>query len=397
MSQPKIQPASATLTPAGEEVILPDSLQRIYPATTVVELVWSTSQQALFVSAPDWAEESHSQVLRINPHSMQVEAQIPLPVKGFGVALDDRRGRLYLTQGFNGSVAVVDTVTNQHIATIPLMAEVVFEQCYQQHGIGGERLAFLLRELARFGVSEGYPWKLRELIFDPHSERLFLPGLGLGIDSVLFVIDTRKGELEKVIEGFGYNVVGITLDEQGRRVFVSNMQGQLFTVDPDRLEIVSCLEVEVDQLLNMVYDPQQNRLFGVDQGIDRSDWRNNHLQREYPPRSSGHQVCVLDADSGAMLTCMPTDEVPIGLVRDSERELLYVANRKGIRVDKGQGTLTVFDTRDYRHLQTLPLWPHPNSLAFDDEKRTLFITVKNDETALKEGLPECVARLNLRG
>ncbi len=244
-------------------------------------------------------------------------------------------------------------------------------------------------------MSEGFPWKLRELVFDPRSERLFLPGLGLGIDSVLLVVDTRKGQLETIIHGFGYNVVGITLDETGRRVFVSNMQGQLFVVDPDSLAIVSRWEIEADQLLNMVYDPQQNRIFGVDQGIDRSDWRNNHLEREYVARSAGHQVFALNADNGDVIARMATDEVPIGLAWDGERQRLYVANRKGIRVDIGEGTLTVFDTARYCLLQTIPMAPHPNSLAFDEDKQCLFITVKNDETMIKAGLPECVARMQL--
>ncbi|MFB0944520.1 MAG: hypothetical protein QMB23_05075, partial [Candidatus Nanopelagicales bacterium] len=39
-------------------------------------------------------------------------------------------------------------------------------------------------------------------------------------------------------------------------------------------------EIEADQLLNLSYDPAQNRLFGVDQGIDRDDARNLHLERE---------------------------------------------------------------------------------------------------------------------
>ncbi|MTH46807.1 YncE family protein [Intestinirhabdus alba] len=367
----------------------------IFPAATVVELVYSASQRALFVSAPDWQDEMRSRVLRINPQTLAVEAEIPLTAKGFGVALDDRRGFLYLTQGFNGSVAVVDIAANRLVATIPLMEEVVLETRYRQEGIGGERLAFLLRELERFGVSEGYPWKLRELAFDARSGRLFLPGLGLGINSVLFVVDTRHRRLEKVIHGFGYNVVGIVLDDEGRRLFVSNMQGQLFVVDPDALAIVSRREVEVDQLLNMVYDPQQRRIFGVDQGIDRRDWRNNHLEREYAPRSDGHQVFVLDADSAEVIARMPTDEIPIGLRWDGDRQRLYVANRRGIRVDKGEGTLTVFDTRRYALLQRLPLAPHPNSLAFDADKRHLFVTVKNDETLLKQGLPECVARIRL--
>ncbi|MEN0615319.1 hypothetical protein [Klebsiella indica] len=370
-------------------------IQRIYPATTVVELVFSDAQQALFVSAPDWEDETQSRVLRINPQTLSVEAEIALPVKGFGVALDDKRGLLYLTQGFNGSVAVVDICKNRLIATIPLMEEVVFEQRYQQEGISGARLAFLMHELARFGVSEGYPWKLRELVFDPVTERLFLPGLGLGIDSVLFVIDTRERRLEKVLPGFRYNVVGITLDRQGRRVFVSNMQGQLFVVDPDTLSIVHCHEVAADQLLNMVYDRRQNRLFGVDQGIDRRDWRNNHLERDYISRSQGHEVFVLNADTAEIIAWMATDEIPIGLVWDDEQERLYVANRRGIRVDKGEGTLTVFDTRNYTRVQTLQISPHPNSLAFDTEKKYLFLTVKNDETLIRDKQPECVVRLRL--
>lgn len=370
-------------------------IERIYPATTVVELAWSESQQALFVSAPDWQDESQSRVLRINPQTFAVEAEIALEVKGFGVALDDVRGLLYLTQGFNGSVAMVDIAKNRLVATVPLMEEIAFEQLYQQEGISGERLAFLMRELARFGVSKGYPWKLRELVFDPLSERLFLPGLGLGINSVLFVVDTRQRRLEKIITGFGYNLVGITLDSEGRRLFVSNMQGQLFVVNPDTLAILGCHEVAVDQLLNMVYDPGQNRLIGVDQGIDRRDWRNNHLEREYLLRSPGHEVCFLNADSAEIIARMKTDEIPIGLAWDDERERLYVANRRGIRVDKGEGTLTIFDTGSYRLLQRLPLSPHPNSLAFDTEKKHLFITVKNDETLIRDKHPESVARIRI--
>lgn len=370
-------------------------IQRIYPAKTLVELAYSASQQALFVSSPDWEDEGQSSVLRVNPQTLAVEVAIPLQAKGFGVALDDCRGHLYLSQGFNGTVAVVNIAVNRLIATIPLMEEIAFHDLYQREGIVGVRQAFLLRELERFGVSEGFPWKLRELVFDPRSERLFLPGLGLGIDSVLFVVDTRKRELEKIMYGFGYNVVGITLDETRRRIFVSNMQGQLFVVDPDSLEIVSRQEIEVDQLLNMVYDPQQNRIFGVDQGIDRSDWRNNHLERNYIARSAGHQVFVLNADNGEVIARMATDEVPIGLAWDGERQRLYVANRKGIRVEKGEGTLTVFDTAKYCLLQTVPMAPHPNSLAFDGNRQSLFITIKNDETMIKAGLPECVARMSL--
>lgn len=178
-----------------------------------------------------------------------------------------------------------------------------------------------------------------------------------------FVIDTRQNQLEKTIPGFGYNAVGIALDEVRHRVFVSNMQGQLIVVDTQTLEILHTLEIEADQLLNLVYDAATNRLFGVDQGIDRDRWRDMHLGKSYERRSAGHRVFVLDADTGKTLAEMPTDEVPIGLRYDGERQRLYVTNRGGIRVDAGAGTLTIYDTAGYTLLETISLPPHPNSMA----------------------------------
>ncbi|EOA0966389.1 hypothetical protein ACSC75_004821, partial [Escherichia coli] len=94
---------------------------------------------------------------------------------------------------------------------------------------------------------------------------------------------------------------------------------------------------------------------------------------------------------------MPPALIPARMVANSrsEQERLYVANRRGIRVDKGEGTLAVFNTRNYTRVQTLQISPHPNSLAFDTEKKYLFLTVKNDETLIRDKQPECVARLRL--
>ncbi len=78
-----------------------------------------------------------------------------------------------------------------------------------------------------------------------------------------------------MITGFGYNAVGITLDEGPPGVRL-NMQGQVITLNADTLAITATHEVQADQLLNLVYDPASNRLLG-DQGIDRDDYRNHHL------------------------------------------------------------------------------------------------------------------------
>lgn len=199
---------------ADDAGIKPQDIKREALSSAVVEMAYSTSQQALFVSAPDWKEEARSRVLRLDPNTLAIKAEIPLQVKGFGVALNDVGNRLYLTQGFNGEVGVVDTTTNHALGSIKLLDKAVLEQAYKQAGISGKRLDFLLAELKKFKITEDYLYRIREIKYDAQSGRLFLPGLGFGVDSVLYVVDTKAGKLEKVIPGFGYNAVGITLDEK---------------------------------------------------------------------------------------------------------------------------------------------------------------------------------------
>ncbi|WP_283602637.1 YncE family protein [Serratia proteamaculans] len=380
---------------ARDNGIKPEDIKRQPLSSAVVEMAYSPSQQSLFVSAPDWKEEAKSRVLRLDPATLAVQAEIPLQVKGFGVALDDAGHRLYLTQGFNGSVGVVDTATNRALDSIPVTEKTMLEKTYKDAGISGKRLEFLLEELKRFKITEDYQYRIREAKYDAQTGRLFLPGLGFGVDSVLFVVDTKTKKLEKTIPGFGYNAVGITIDEKGRRVFVSNMQGQLITLNADTLAIASTQEIQADQLLNLVYDGKNNRLLGVDQGIDRDNYRNTHLGHDYAKRSSGHRVFALDADNGKVLASELTDEVPIGLLLDDRNQRIYVANRKGIRVDHGAGTLTVFDSKTLKRQQRVELPPHPNSLALDTHNNVLFVTVKNDGAGTKAGKPESVVRIQL--
>lgn len=384
---------SATALAQTDTVINAENIQRVPVAPALVELAWSAKQQAVFVTSPDWEDEKGSSVLRLDPKTLAIKATIPLAVKGFGVALDDSNNRLYLTEGFNGAVGVVDTASNQSLATIKLQDKVNLESAWRKTGMSGEQLDFMLAELKRFKITDDFMFKVREARFDAQTGRLFLPGLGYGVDSVLFVVDTRKQKLEKIIPGFGFYAVGIAIDEKGRRVYVSNMQGQLMTVNADTLELTSKKEIQADQLLNLVYDPQGNRVLGVDQGIDRDKYRNYHLKQTYARRSSGHRLFALNADNGNLLVSVETEEVPIGLLLDEKKQRVFVTNRNGVRVAKGEGTLSVFDADTLKPLQTLALPPHPNSLTLDGDTSTLYVTVKNDGESKKAGKAESIARI----
>ncbi|MGF2866743.1 hypothetical protein [Salmonella enterica] len=87
------------------------------------------------------------------------------------------------------------------------------------------------------------------------------------------------------------------------------------------------------------------QLIGVDQGIDHRYWQNNSLERGYVERSQGHEVFVLNADTAEIIVRMATDE--------------------------------------YKSADTTNS-PYTNNLAFDTEKKYLFLTVKNDETLIRD-------------
>ncbi|HVR54604.1 MAG TPA: hypothetical protein VMS38_33085 [Pseudorhodoferax sp.] len=391
-----IAPPPATHNAAAFSPIEAGQLLRRPFGTDLVELAYSARQNALFVAAPNWEDETRSRLLRLDPATLAVTGEVALTGKGFGVALDDTAGRIYLTQAFNGAISVVDIQAMQLVRQVPMMEKVDFAETFQRLAIPAHRTATLLPQLQRMKMAVDYPWRLREMVVDTQNERVFAPGLGLGLDSTLVVLNTRNLQAEKIIEGFGYNAVGIALDARRGRVFVSNMRGQVFVVDARTLQITATLEVEADQLLNMVYDPAGNRLIGVDQGIDRDKARLQHLGTEYQRRSAGHRVFVLDADTGATLANLPSAQVPIGLLFDGARQRLYVANRGGVRVKQGTGALTVYDMANYALLQTLALAPHPNSLALDDAGGQLFVSVKNDENNKQARQDESVVRIRLR-
>ena len=362
-------------------------------ADDVVELAYSPRQNAIFVSAPDWKDVQKSRVLRLDPETLEVQAEIPLHAQGFGVVLDDAADRLYLTQGFAGSVSVVDTANNQWLADVPVMEKINFAQVYEAQQFSPARTQHLLDYLARFKITDDYPYKTREIAVDQKNHRAFVPGLGMGIDSAVLVVDTRTHTLEKVLGGFGFYAVGIALDEKNGRVFVSNMQGQIVVLDAQTLRIIKTLEVQADQLLNLVYDAEHNRLFGVDQGIDRNAARNNHLERSYDNRSEGHRLFAIDAETGATLANLPTGQVPIALTLDAQNQRVFVTNRGGVREAKGNGSVSVFDVAQYQLLQTIDLPAHPNSMVFVPETNRLYVTVKNDGEGKKAGQAESVVRI----
>lgn len=352
-------------TQVASEKIRNTEVLRRQIAPNLYEIVYSAEQDAVFVASSGGRDltEQPSKILRLNPETLDVQAEIILKERGYGLTLDDGSGRLYV--GAAGVLTVIDIKTNQLIDAIKLADKV-------------KRINHDGKEVERF------PHSFRGSVVDPVNQRLYTPGQWFD-DSALYVVNTSSMKVERVLNGFGFLATGIALDADGNRLYVSNQQGQLFTVDTNTLA-VSKTEVESDQMLNLTFDRKRQRILATDQGADRVEDLRGKLGglTEYTKRSEGNRLVGFDANSGKLVTNLRTGEAPIAVQVDELRQRVYVTNR-------GAGMLTVFDGANDVLLQTVSLPQHPNSLALDPKRNAVFVTVKNSEA--ERGSTESVARI----
>lgn len=361
-------PASTSATAAATQQAVQPHVSRHALGKGLYELAYSERQNAVFVaSSGSFGEDAEaSRVLRLDPGTLEVQAEINLERKGFGVALDDEADRLYVGNTSDASITVIDTATNKVIDVVQLAEKVSVTDPDGK-------------------MQERYPHNFREMVIDKSNNHLYAPGLGFK-DSALYVVDTLNLTLEAVIPGLGFVVAGITLGAQPDTLYVSNLQGQLYTVDTRNLSIRDKAEVQGDQLLNLVLDGRRDRVLATDQGLVQIDgMRKNAGGLEYQNRSEGNQVVVIDPIDGSVLHNIPTGDGPVALLLDEPRDRLYVTNRES-------GTVTVYDSTSYALLHTVDLPTHPNSLTLNPQNGDVYVTIKNGPDDPK-GDNESVARL----
>nr|WP_253207256.1 YncE family protein [Verticiella sp. GG226] len=294
---------------------------------------------------------------------MAVQAEIVLDRKAFGINIDDAADRLYVGNTVDTSVTVVDIANNRQVGIVQLQEKTTGED----------------------GKSR-YTHDLRELVPDPANHRLYVSGHGE--KSVLFVVDTQKLEVVNTIEGLGGpKAPGLAFDADNNRVYASNLQGELLTIDPVKGDVVQRVKTSAEQPMNIVVDRAAKRLYVTDQGASLiRDYQIKSLPG-FESKHPGNRVVVFEADSGKEVASIETDEGPLGLLLDAPRKRLYVTNREA-------GTVTVFDSESHARLHTIEVPDHPNSLALDAANNVLYVTIKNGDKAEKTA-NESVARIAL--
>lgn len=359
-------PAALASAPTAASAPTTAPVQRQAVAKGLYELAYSPSQNAVFVaSSGGFGDDAGpAQVVRLDPATLAVQARIPLERKAFGVVLDDANHRLYVGNTVDTSVTVVDVAQNKPVGTVQLMEKVV----------------------GKDGQSH-YSHDLRELVVDAPNHRLYVTGHSQE-GSVLFVVDTQSLQLIDTIAGLGNaKAPGLALDAAGKRVYTSNLRGEVVTVGTDSGKVEQRFTISAEQPMNIALDPSGPRLFVTDQGLEMiRSYQGNSIEG-FVSRHPGKRVLVLDRRNGQELASIPTDAGPLGILLDAARKRLYVTNRQA-------GTVTAYDSDSYRQVGSWSVPTHPNSLALDAKNNVLYVSIKNGEADPK-GSEESVARIEL--
>ena len=359
-------PAAFAGEPTPSAAATDAAVQRAAVAQGLYELAYSPSQNAVFVaSSGGFGDDAGpAQVLRLDPTTLAVQQSIPLERKAFGVVLDDANNRLYVGNTVDTSVTVVDTAQNKQVGIVQLMEKVT----------------------APDGTSR-YSHDLRELVVDGAANRLYVTGHS-ETGSVLFVVDTTTLQVVDTIAGLGNaKAPGLALDAAAKRVYASNLLGELVTVGTDTGKVEQRFAISAEQPMNIALAEDGKRLFVTDQGLEMIRTYQGNSIEGFTSRHPGQRVLVLDRSTGRELASIATDAGPLGILLDSPRKRLYVTNRQG-------GTVTAYDSDTYQAVGRWAVGTHPNSLALDKANNVLYVSIKNGENDPK-GANESVARIAL--
>jgi DNA-binding beta-propeller fold protein YncE len=342
------------LLATSSALALPVQAQRLCSPTTshvqtvvgpgVYELAYSPRQDAVYAAMAGGFNDDAppSSLVQLDAATLQEQSRLLLPYRAFGLALDDQANRLYVGHSLQGRISVIDTQRNRRLHTVQL----------SQLRPDGKR----------------YEHDLRGLILDKSQGLLFVPGLSAG-QSVLFVLDSRNLALKTRIPDLGFYPTGLALDEQGGRLYVSTMAGEIVVIDTRALRIQERWTLPgVHQPINLAY--YQGRLYVTDQGLDSiTPWQ----QRLLPKRDwsgSRQQVLMLDATDGQILAAQPVQGNPLAIRLDTAAGLAYVSERSERRV-------AVYSLDTLRPVAAATTDKLANSLALDTRTGRVYVSLKN--------------------
>ena len=330
---------SSFSTQAAEEIL------RKAVGKGAYEMAYSQQENALWLATSQSRKlDKGGVVYRLDPVTLEVTQAIHNDLKPFGATINNTTQTLWFGNTVNSAVTAIDAKTGE------VKGRLVLDD--------------------RKRTEEVRPLQPRELVADDATNTVYISGIGK--ESVIWVVDGENIKLKTAIQNTGKMSTGLALDSKGKRLYTTNADGELITIDTADNKILSRKKLLDDGkehfFINISLDTARQRAFITD--------------------SKAAEVLVVDTRNGNILAKVAAPE-SLAVLFNPARNEAYVTHRQA-------GKVSVIDAKSYKVVKTFDTPTHPNSLALSADGKTLYVSVKQKSTKQQEATqPDDVIRIAL--
>lgn len=309
------------------------------------EMAYSQQENALWLATSQSRKlDKGGVVYRLDPVTLEVTQAIHNDLKPFGATINNTTQTLWFGNTVNSAVTAIDAKTGE------VKGRLVLDD--------------------RKRTEEVRPLQPRELVADDATNTVYISGIGK--ESVIWVVDGGNIKLKTAIQNTGKMSTGLALDSEGKRLYTTNADGELITIDTADNKILSRKKLLDDGkehfFINISLDTARQRAFITD--------------------SKAAEVLVVDTRNGNILAKVAAPE-SLAVLFNPARNEAYVTHRQA-------GKVSVIDAKSYKVVKTFDTPTHPNSLALSADGKTLYVSVKQKSTKQQEATqPDDVTRIAL--
>ncbi|MEB7107479.1 YncE family protein [Escherichia coli] len=331
--------ASSFSTQAAEEML------RKAVGKGAYEMAYSQQENALWLATSQSRKlDKGGVVYRLDPVTLEVTQAIHNDLKPFGATINNTTQTVWFGNTVNSAVTAIDAKTGE------VKGRLVLDD--------------------RKRTEEVRPLQPRELVADDATNTVYISGIGK--ESVIWVVDGENIKLKTAIQNTGKMSTGLALDSKGKRLYTTNADGELITIDTADNKIISRKKLLDDGkehfFINISLDTARQRAFITD--------------------SKAAEVLVVDTRNGNILAKVAAPE-SLAVLFNPARNEAYVTHRQA-------GKVSVIDAKSYKVVKTFDTPTHPNSLALSADGKTLYVSVKQKSTKQQEATqPDDVIRIAL--
>ncbi|CAM6479418.1 PQQ-binding-like beta-propeller repeat protein [Escherichia fergusonii] len=331
--------ASSFSTQAAEEML------RKAVGKGAYEMAYSQQENALWLATSQSRKlDKGGVVYRLDPVTLAVTQAIHNDLKPFGATINNTTQTLWFGNTVNSAVTAIDAKTGE------VKGRLVLDD--------------------RKRTEEVRPLQPRELVADDATNTVYISGIGK--ESVIWVVDGENIKLKTAIQNTGKMSTGLALDSKGKRLYTTNADGELITIDTADNKILS---------RKKLLDDGKDHFF-INISLDTA------RQRAFITDSKAAEVLVVDTRNGNILAKVAAPE-SLAVLFNPARNEAYVTHRQA-------GKVSVIDAKSYKVVKTFDTPTHPNSLALSADGKTLYVSVKQKSTKQQEATqPDDVIRIAL--